>query len=168
MNLIIITLSLVSSITIDGRQLGELIFNLENVITLENIEKMQWFKDILRNMKSGFIHVKDNKICMMNKAMSEILYQNREISKLISERKEEETRNINIDDNESIERKKFYYEKNSKKILDILLNDINKESIDCVRNNSRDIIFNFSSANQIRSSFQNQNFTRTFSSSTTS
>ena len=94
---------------------------------------------------------------MMNKAMSEILYQNREISKLISERKEEETRNINIDDNESIERKKFYYEKNSKKILDILLNDINKESIDCVRNNSRDIIFNFSSANQIRSSFQNQN-----------
>ena len=62
MNLIIITLSLVSSITIDGRQLGELIFILENVITLENIEKMQWFKDILRNMKSGFIHVKDNKI----------------------------------------------------------------------------------------------------------
>ncbi len=50
-------------------------------------------------MKSGFIHIKDNKICMINKAMSEILNQNREISNIISDRKEEENvKNLKGDD----------------------------------------------------------------------
>jgi len=111
----------------------------------ENTRKMQWFRSILENMKSGFIHLKDNKIIMINKTMTNILTQIKQIDEVIFEKNKSCQSHPAME--EPIE-KKFESDKFTNKILNILLNDLNNYFIESGRNNFNEYINNYSTVNK--------------------
>ena len=95
-------------------------------LSQENIKKTDWFRNIIENMKSGFVYVKENKICLINKVMTEIIKKNVKIKKLIENFKGLNNEIFQIDD--EIGEKFFEVEENSRKVLRELLTDIKTES----------------------------------------
>lgn len=88
------------------------------------IEKTKWFGNILENMNSGFIHVKNKRIEYANKMICEILQRTKFCQSLLSEHDIEDLINLT---NRSEKFIKFFH-KNSKKILDEFFSEINLEN----------------------------------------
>jgi len=113
----------------------------------ENEKKMNWFKSILENLKSGFVYVRNSKISMINKTMTEMLKQIQNIDKLFIKTKEKFV--INSISNEFLEKIILESEENSRNILNFLLNDVD-DSDNRLCNNSENFLSNNSSENECK------------------
>ena len=86
-----------------------------------------WFKNIIEKMKSGFINVKDNKICLINDFMKEIIFRNSDIVKKIGDLKEKSNPQM-MSDNQIFRNELFDIKENSKDILTELMKDLNNDT----------------------------------------